>query len=280
MATRLVCDLVEHRSVAYPPSVAPRHLGHTAPGADHHRAGLPARRGHRPVLRRGGQGTGRRAWRAWTPSVRTARPSTTGSRATAARGTLQLGRAGLDRRADGRRRRERRPQPRHRRRWPRGAPGQPARRPAARRAPPPPRAARSTSAASPTSPCSAPAASRSPSTSAPPMPSSTPPSRCSPAASSASTATGPGRPRARPTRRWSQRLLDDPYFALPAAQVDGQGVLQPRLRDRAPRRQGDSAAEDLLASLTVATAESVAAALRPFESASSSWPAAAPATSP
>ena len=49
-----------------------------------------------------------------------------------------------------------------------------------------------------------PDASRWPSTSAPPMPSSTPPSRCSPAGSRASTATGPGRPRAELTRRWSR----------------------------------------------------------------------------
>jgi anhydro-N-acetylmuramic acid kinase len=59
------------------------------------------------------------------------------------------------------------------------------------------------------------------------------------------------------------RLLDDPYFALPAPKSTGKeyfnlGYVTERLDGR------EISAEDLLASLTVTTAESVAAAIRPF----------------
>jgi anhydro-N-acetylmuramic acid kinase len=60
-----------------------------------------------------------------------------------------------------------------------------------------------------------------------------------------------------------ERLLDDPYFALPPPKSTGKeyfnlGYLTQRLEGQ------EISAEDLLASLTVATAETVAAALRPF----------------
>jgi anhydro-N-acetylmuramic acid kinase len=64
-----------------------------------------------------------------------------------------------------------------------------------------------------------------------------------------------------------ERLLDDPYFSLPAPKSTGKeyfnlGYLTRRL-DEGPEK-GTLAAEDLLASATVATAEMVAMALRPF----------------
>ncbi len=59
------------------------------------------------------------------------------------------------------------------------------------------------------------ATSRSPSTSAPPMPSSTPPSNGSPAAKSVLTATEPGPPRARPTPPWSQGCWTTPTSPCP-----------------------------------------------------------------
>jgi anhydro-N-acetylmuramic acid kinase len=60
-----------------------------------------------------------------------------------------------------------------------------------------------------------------------------------------------------------ESLLDDPYFALPAPKSTGKeyfnlGYVTKRLKGR------EISAEDLLASLTVTTAESVAAAIRPF----------------
>ena len=60
-----------------------------------------------------------------------------------------------------------------------------------------------------------------------------------------------------------ESLLDDPYFALPAPKSTGKeyfnlGYVTKRLEGR------EISAEDLLASLTVTTAESVAAAIRPF----------------
>jgi anhydro-N-acetylmuramic acid kinase len=64
-----------------------------------------------------------------------------------------------------------------------------------------------------------------------------------------------------------ERLLDDPYFSLPAPKSTGKeyfnlGYLTRRLEGGL---EGESVApEDLLASLTVATAEMVAMALRPF----------------
>ena len=61
-------------------------------------------------------------------------------------------------------------------------------------------------------------------------------------------------PRGKPARR--------PYFSLSASEVDGQGVLQPRIRREPPARAGELTAEDLLATLTAASAESIAAALR------------------
>jgi anhydro-N-acetylmuramic acid kinase len=63
------------------------------------------------------------------------------------------------------------------------------------------------------------------------------------------------------------RLLDDPYFSLPAPKSTGKeyfnlGYLTRRLDGEL--EGGTAAAEDLLASVTVATAEMVAMALRPF----------------
>jgi anhydro-N-acetylmuramic acid kinase len=60
-----------------------------------------------------------------------------------------------------------------------------------------------------------------------------------------------------------ERLLDDPYFALPAPKSTGKeyfnlGYVTERLAGREVRP------EDLLASLTVTTAESVATAIRPY----------------
>jgi anhydro-N-acetylmuramic acid kinase len=60
------------------------------------------------------------------------------------------------------------------------------------------------------------------------------------------------------------RLLDDPYFSLPAPKSTGKeyfnlGYVTQRLKGEEVR------AEDLLASLTAATAESVASALRPYQ---------------
>ncbi len=60
-----------------------------------------------------------------------------------------------------------------------------------------------------------------------------------------------------------ERLLDDPYFALPAPKSTGKeyfnlGYVTERLAGREIRP------EDLLASLTVTTAESVATAIRPY----------------
>ena len=234
----LVCDLVEHRSVAYPPSVrhaisamlppSPttieqvcqldvaigRFFGDVAKElADEH-----GRRGRRVFARPDRLPLGRRGH---GPGHAPAR------------------RAGVDRRAHGRHGGERRPQPRHRRRRPGCAAGQPARRAAPRRlardgvrlaqprrhrqchrARPGPRAGRLRHRARPT-------------------PSWTPPSNGSRAERSTSTGTGRGRPGATPTRRWSSELLDDPYFVPAAAQIDGQGVLQPRLRHPAVGREGN-----------------------------------------
>ncbi len=60
------------------------------------------------------------------------------------------------------------------------------------------------------------------------------------------------------------RLLDDPYFALPPPKSTGKEYFNLGYVTRRLEGGGTSAA-DLLASLTVATAESVAAALRPYE---------------
>ena len=94
----LVGDLVEHRSVPYPPSVHGDIAAMLPPGCDLDRAGVPARRGDRAVLRRGRRSARRHARKAWTPSALTARPSTTGWKATRRRGPA-AGRAGVDRRA-------------------------------------------------------------------------------------------------------------------------------------------------------------------------------------
>ncbi len=60
------------------------------------------------------------------------------------------------------------------------------------------------------------------------------------------------------------RLLDDPYFALPPPKSTGKEYFNLGYVTRRLEGGGTSAA-DLLTSLTVATAESVAAALRPYE---------------
>jgi anhydro-N-acetylmuramic acid kinase len=70
--------------------------------------------------------------------------------------------------------------------------------------------------------------------------------------------------RGRPDRHLVKRLLDDPYFSLPPPKSTGKehfnfGYVSSRLPERR-----DIAAEDLLASLTAASAEMVAVALRPF----------------
>jgi anhydro-N-acetylmuramic acid kinase len=70
--------------------------------------------------------------------------------------------------------------------------------------------------------------------------------------------------RGRPDAALVESLLDDPYFALPPPKSTGKeyfnlGYVTRRLEGR------EIAAEDLLASLTAATAEMVAAALRPFQ---------------
>ncbi len=70
--------------------------------------------------------------------------------------------------------------------------------------------------------------------------------------------------RGRPDPALVERLLDDPYFSLPPPKSTGKeyfnlGYVTRRLDGR------EMAAEDLLASLTVATAEMVAAAVRPFQ---------------
>ncbi len=64
-----------------------------------------------------------------------------------------------------------------------------------------------------------------------------------------------------------RRLLDDPYFSLPPPKSTGKeyfnlGYVTSRLDDR---DGPDLHVDDLLASLTVATAEMVASALRPFD---------------
>ena len=64
-----------------------------------------------------------------------------------------------------------------------------------------------------------------------------------------------------------RRLLDDPYFSLPPPKSTGKeyfnlGYVTSRLDDR---DGPDPHLDDLLASLTVATAEMVASALRPFD---------------
>ncbi len=66
-----------------------------------------------------------------------------------------------------------------------------------------------------------------------------------------------------------ESLLDDPYFSLPPPKSTGKeyfnlGYVTRRLDGRGPEGR-EMAAEDLLASLTVATAEMVAAAVRPFQ---------------
>jgi anhydro-N-acetylmuramic acid kinase len=70
--------------------------------------------------------------------------------------------------------------------------------------------------------------------------------------------------RGRPDAALVESLLDDPYFSLPAPKSTGKeyfnlGYVTRRLEGR------EIVAEDLLASLTVATAEMVAAAVRPFQ---------------
>ncbi len=122
---------------------------------------------------------------------------------------------------------------------PRGAARQPARRPAARRRPARVRAARSTSAASPTSPSSA---------GREPLAFDIGPANALIDAAvdvaqrrgrSASTATAAWA-RPGPSRRGAgRRLLDEPYYALPAPKSTGKELLQPGLRRPAPRRPGD-----------------------------------------
>ena len=76
-----------------PAGGTPRDRRDTAPFADHHRAGLPARRGHRPVLRRGGQGAVADATSAGGRRRLLARPDRLplGRRTDTRSGTLQLG---------------------------------------------------------------------------------------------------------------------------------------------------------------------------------------------
>ncbi len=70
--------------------------------------------------------------------------------------------------------------------------------------------------------------------------------------------------RGRPDKYLVDRLLDDPYFSLPPPKSTGKEYFNfAYVSSRMPERR-DISGEDLLASLTVASAEMVAMALRPF----------------
>ena len=100
-------------------------------------------------------------------------------------------------------------------------------------------AARSTSAGSRTSPSSALAASRSPTTSARRTPWSTPSSPPRPADGRPTTRGGARAARGAVDAELLAVFLDEPYYALDAAEVDRQGAVPPRLRARARRRPRD-----------------------------------------
>ena len=83
--------------------------------------------------------------------------------------------------------------------------------------------------------------------------------------------------RGTPAAPLVERLLDDPYFSLPAPKSTGKEYFN--LGYITTRLEGENMApEDLLASLTVASAEMVAMALRPFGLSDMLVAGAAPAT--
>ena len=76
--------------------------------------------------------------------------------------------------------------------------------------------------------------------------------------------TAPGRNGGTPDKYLVDRLLDDPYFSLPPPKSTGKEYFNFGYVGRRLPEGRDLTGEDLLASLTVASAEMVAMALRPF----------------
>ena len=196
-----------------------------------------------------------------TWSARTARRSSTGSRAPA-----RSGRCSSASRRSSPSGRVRPSSPTcargTRRRRARRAAREPARRAPARQQSRPRARARSTSAGSRTSPSSAPAASRSPTTSGRPTPCSTPSSPPRPA--DGETFDARRRPcgaRRASTRELLARFLDEPYYALAPPKSTGKELFHlDYVRERVAGRE--IATDDLLATLTALTAETVADDLR------------------
>ena len=149
--------------------------------------------------------------------------------------------AGLHRRADRLDRRQRRPDPRHRRGRPRRAAREPRSTCSCSARIRTACAARSTSAASRTSTVVGP--DREPIAFDIGPASALLDAVVSAAATAARPTTPTARrgPRARSTPGCSRAFLDEPYYALAAAEVDGQGALPPRVRPRPRRRPRDRA---------------------------------------
>jgi anhydro-N-acetylmuramic acid kinase len=70
--------------------------------------------------------------------------------------------------------------------------------------------------------------------------------------------------RGRPDKHLVERLLDDPYFSLPPPKSTGKEYFNFAYVSSRMHERRDISGPDLLASLTVASAEMVAMALRPF----------------
>jgi len=272
---RLVCDLVEHRSVPYPASVRHEISAMLPPSPT---------RSNRSAASTWPSASSSARWpRNWPTNMGRGRhlfarpnPLPLGRRRRRP-GHATAGRAGLDRRTDGRRHNKRCPQPGHRRRGPRGAAGQlldvlllapphrgmrlaePRRHRQRHRARARPGAARLRHR---------------------------PSNALIDAAVEMLTDGAQGfdrdgawAARGRADAALVESLLDDPYFALPPPKSTGKeyfnlGYVTKRLKGR------EISAEDLLASLTVTTAESWRRPSVRSMSPSSSWLAAAPATSP